>query len=620
MLTASFLLLLLAAGVESLVCPNGQQPCGSIGCYDPSTQGCTSGSTYSIQCINSCNGTCYSSAQYCYNSTKVCNNGELVCDVQNYNFLSWFQYGLTCYNSSQMKCSNKTLCANQYLCGSQCYSDYYSVCVNNETICPGSQFYAWWSNSNAQVCGPQKKCYDNSTSVCLNRNTVCAGLDAQLCGSQCYNTSSAVCTNGNVRCINSCNGTCYSNAQYCYNNTMICNNGELVCDVQRYNSIQWFPYGLSCYNSSQMKCSNKTLCINQYSCGSQCYSNYNSACVSNETICQGPRYFVWATNPNAQVCGSQKKCYDNSRSVCLNGSTVCAGLDAQLCGSQCYNTSSAVCTNGNVRCINSCNGTCYSNAQYCYNNTIICNNGELVCDVQDYSYYLERFPYGLTCYNSSRMICSNKTLCSNPYSCGSQCYSSYYSACVNNETICQGPQFYIWSSNPNAQLCGLQKKCYDNSTSVCMDSNGTLCSIGSQLCSGVCYNPRSQYCTGGNNTIYCLNNPSSSNCPPPVTVVPSLTPSTPITNVSGLCYRVQNCTTNSDCCQASVQECQCYRHNPSDVYGSCVNPSTTPVCGTGCPVQGKCRSDWDCCKYQCATVSFTDLDGQLISKKQCSPR
>ena len=110
MLTASFLLLLLAAGVESLVCPSGQQPCGSIGCYDPSTQGCTSGGTHSIQCINSCNGTCYSNAQYCHNNTKVCNNGELVCDVQNYNFLSWFQYGLTCYNSSQMKCSNNPVC------------------------------------------------------------------------------------------------------------------------------------------------------------------------------------------------------------------------------------------------------------------------------------------------------------------------------------------------------------------------------------------------------------------------------------------------------------------------------------------------------------------------------
>ena len=210
------------------------------------------------------------------------------------------------------------------------------------------------------------------------------------------------------------------------------------------------------------------------------------------------------SNPNAQVCGPQKKCYDNSTSVCLNGNTVCAGLNAQLCGSQCYNTSSAVCTKGNVRCIHSCNGTCYSTAQYCYNNTMICKNGELICDVQNYN-YMEWFPYGLRCYNSSQMKCSNKTLCAKQYSCGSQCYSDYNSACVNNETICQGPQFYIWSSNPNAQVCGSQKKCYDNSSSMCMDNNGTVCRIGSQLCSGVCYNPQSQYCIGENNSKYLLS-------------------------------------------------------------------------------------------------------------------
>ncbi|CAF1530802.1 unnamed protein product, partial [Adineta steineri] len=205
------------------------------------------------------------------------------------------------------------------------------------------------------------------------------------------------------------------------------------------------------------------------------------------------------------------------------------------------------------------------------------------------------------------------------FSCGNQCYSSYQSECVNNETICINSRYFVYDtiSQQTARVCGPQKQCYDITTDVCLDyNNGTVCAIGSQLCSGACYNPQSQYCTGGNNTIYCQSNPSSSLCSVTSTTTTTLT----TTVASSTCCTVQNCTTNSDCCQPAPLECQCYRHNATDIYGSCANPNITPICGTSCPVQSKCKQDLDCCKCQCADITFTDSNGQIVTNKQCVRR
>jgi hypothetical protein len=185
---------MLAAGVESLVCPTGQQPCGSIGCYDPTIQGC-SNTNITIKCINSCNGTCYSNSQYCYNNTKVCNNGELICNVTTNGYFSYSSLGLTCYNPSQYVCSNNTLCSSQYSCGTQCLVDYISACANNETICSGFYFwdYYYYSNRYLNVCGPQQQCYDNTTSVCLGNNDTLCPIGNQLCSGICYDPQSKYC-------------------------------------------------------------------------------------------------------------------------------------------------------------------------------------------------------------------------------------------------------------------------------------------------------------------------------------------------------------------------------------------------------------------------------------------
>ncbi|CAF1648271.1 unnamed protein product, partial [Rotaria magnacalcarata] len=186
---------------------------------------------------------------------------------------------------------------------------------------------------------------------------------------------------------------------------------------------------------------------------------------------------------------------------------------------------------------------------------------------------------------------------------------------------------YYYANNVN--LCGPQQICYDNTTSVCLGVNGTVCPVGNQLCAGICYNPQSQYCIGGNNSVYCLSNPSSSSClyTSTTTLVPTATidPTTTIATttpvvVSGSCCAVQNCTRNFDCCQRGSVECQCYRQNQADAYGSCSNLYVTPPCGNSCPVQSRCKEDSDCCRCQCAEVRFTDTDGGLYIKKQCAPR
>jgi hypothetical protein len=509
----------LAAGVESFSCPTGQQSCGSSGCYDPNIQGCANDVAI-IQCIyNSCNGTCYSDFQYCYNNTTICNNDELVCDVKYYSPFSSFTLGPTCYNSSELSCDDNTLCDPAYSCGTQCLRGFNAVCVNNETICYGFSYFSYYPYTNLYVslCGPQQLCYDNTTSVCLNGTTVCQGLNSELCGTNCFNPDTQVCANGNIQCIyNSCNDTCYPNSQYCYNNTIICNNGELVCDVEYDSLFLWFPLGPTCYNPSELICDDNTLCEPAYSCGTQCLRNFTTVCVNNETICYGFDFFSYypVTNRSISLCGPQQLCYDNTTSVCLNETTVCQGLNSELCETNCFNPDTQVCANGNIQCIyNSCNGTCYSDFQYCYNNTTICNNDELVCDVKYYSLF-SSFPFGPTCYNPSELICDDNTLCDPAYSCGTQCLRNFTTVCVNNETICYGFAYFSYYpvTNIYVGLCGPQQLCYDTSTSICLGNPSIVCPNGNQLCSGVCCNPQTQYCISGNDTIYCLNNPSSSNC------------------------------------------------------------------------------------------------------------
>lgn len=494
MWTVSFLLLVLTVSVETLVCRIGEQPCGSNGCFNPTTQRCID-ETDTIECLNSCNGTCYSNSQYCYDNTKICNNTELVCDVKNYSRI-YFPLGLACYDPSQYSCLNNRICPKEDVCGTQCLNRF-SLCVDNQTI-TCSFAVGGFNPGVIGICGPQKQCYFTTDEVCLNRATVCRRGNQRLCGTTCYNPDLQTCVNRNVQCLNSCNGTCYQSWQYCYDNTIICNRWDLVCDVKI--PVESFSVGRRCYDPSQLSCFDDKLCYTYSICGTQCMDYYFSVCVNNQTIC---RYeatresLFFGISPKMNVCGPQQQCYDEKKSVCLNGTTVCEGLDAQLCGTNCFRADRQTCINGTVQCLNSCNGTCYPNSQYCFKNATICNNSQSGCDVKTSNDFLgdngriliEFAPFGPTCYDSSVLNCLNDSLCYDAQVCGTQCLNDQYSVCVNNETICYG----FFYEHPYNKVCGPQQKCYDSSINVCL-GDGIVCPIGNQLCSGECYNPELEYC------------------------------------------------------------------------------------------------------------------------------
>lgn len=228
-----------------------------------------------------------------------------------------------------MYCSNNTLCYNLSACAGKCLTDQYSVCVENRTVCQGFNFFSYYNtNRSVKLCGSNQVCYDNTTYTCVNGTTLYPVINTRLCGSICYNPLTANCTNGVIRCINSCNDTCHSNAQYSYNNTLICNNGESVCDITQYNNFSYGRFGLTCYNSSSSVCSNNTLCDAQYACAGQCLLNSNTVCVWNRKLCSG--FYFWDHLYGYRIvnlCGPHEICYDTSTYAYANGTTVCPGIN-----------------------------------------------------------------------------------------------------------------------------------------------------------------------------------------------------------------------------------------------------------------------------------------------------
>ena len=345
---------------NSIVCSRSQTKlCGNT-CFDPTKEICINGT---VQCLNSCNGTCYSNQSYCYDNKIICNKSESVCNVTRWTASFSSGFGATCYNQSMVVCLNGGLCDRFFVCGADCL-DTFTTCVNNRTICFG--FYYW--NQNVRLCGPSETCYDTNTHTCAMNTTLCPLSRPQICGSICFDPTKEICINGTVRCLNSCNGTCYSNESYCHDNKIICNRRESVCNVSKPSISLSGLSGLTCYDPLWMFCLDSALCERQYVCGARCL-NYSSACADNVTYCEGFSYW----NQNLRLCGRNRTCYDYTSQICMMNSTVCAINQSELCGTICFDPTKQVCINGTVRCLNSCNGTCFSNSSFCYANKIICN-------------------------------------------------------------------------------------------------------------------------------------------------------------------------------------------------------------------------------------------------------
>ena len=635
MKAVGFLLLAAVVGVKSLVCPDGQLACGVVGCYDPNIQGCNDNNG-GIQCLNSCNGVCYWNNQFCYNNVTICYNDQLICDLQYYTDTDGFVSRPTCYNPSASNCYNNTLCEKYLICGTRCLNLFSEVCVNNQTVCQSDD--AYWYNTVARdsfdICGPQQQCYEKTQSVCVGDNDTICPIGNEACSGVCYNPGLQICVNGIVQCLNSCNGACYWNNQFCYNNVTICYNDQLICDLQYYTDTDGFVSRPTCYNPSASNCYNNTLCEKYLICGTRCLNLFSEVCVNNQTVCQSDDAYWYNTDArdSFDICGPQQQCYEKTQSVCVGDNDTICPIGNEACSGVCYNPGLQICVNGIVQCLNSCNGACYWNNQFCYNNVTICYNDQLICDLQYYT-DTDGFVSRPTCYNPSASNCYNNTLCEKYLICGTRCLNLFSEVCVNNQTVCQSDDAYWYNTDArdSFDICGPQQQCYEKTQSVCVGDNDTICPIGNEACFGVCYNPQLQYCARGNNTIYCINNPSDKICLTTTTQIISIsessnttvmttTTTTTTTTTMGGCCAIQNCTTDSDCCQSASLECQCYRHIQTDVYGSCVNPYTVPVCGDGCPVQVKCKFDSDCCKCQCAQVTFTGADGESVTRKQCVRR
>ena len=477
--------------------------------------------------------------------------------------------GNQCYNPSTHQCFNETVCeSNEQLCMVKYNSDHGYEQNPPYYQCYNPMNYACFNNSFCQYpsrsCNQQCIRYDE---ICVNNMTICNVTDQyynyqdgqiQLCDGECYDSAIEQCTNDTIRCIDDCSGVCYNSSSHqCFNET-VCELNEQLCMV-KYNSDHGYeqnPPYYQCYNPMNYACFNNSLCQYPSRSCDQQCIRYNEICVNNMTVCN-------VTGPYYNYQDGQ----------------------IQLCDGECYDSAIQQCTNDTIRCIDDCSGVCYNSSSHqCFNGTV-CELNEQLCMVKynsDHGY--EQNPPYYQCYNPMNYACFNNSLCQYPSrSCDQQCIR-YNEICVNNMTVCNVTS---WYHNYRA---------------------GQI-----QLCNGVCYDSAIQKCGGGHSITNLTSNSST------ITLTSTTTSiSTTTVSASSNCGSLKECTTDADCCVSGI-ECECFRHNNQE-YGSCLNPYAQPICATGCPAQGICRIDTDCCKFQCGQITVTDAYGSHVTKFQCVPR
>ena len=402
---------------SSSVCSHGQSLCGESLCYDPTTQYCNELGRI-ISCNDTCGSLCYDpSIQRCFNET-ICYIDQELCTIKYDLYGNEYTTPIyQCYNPSYEACFNNYLCDYPTRsCHQQCLLNK-QVCVNNITICNvTTDYYNYEPNQ------------------------------IKLCNGVCYDSVIEQCTNDSIRCISgNCSGLCYdSTAKQCFNGT-ICDLDEQLC-VIKYDYWDGHAYDFPeyvCYDPSYSTCLNNSLCSYPYEvCDHQCL-RYTQVCVNNVTICDlTDRYNNFAVD------------------------------EIKLCNGICYNSTSGQCIDGSIRCISgNCSGSCYNmTSERCLNGTV-CDLNEDLCLIKYNIFggyvYDPPHPY---CYDSSEYTCFNNTLCHNQYgTCNQQCLQ-YNQICVNNDTICNIPDWYDEYKPNQIKLCnGI---CYHSAIQRCI--NGIL--------------------------------------------------------------------------------------------------------------------------------------------------
>lgn len=282
-------------------------------------------------------------------------------------------------------------------------------------------------------------------------------------------------------------------------------------------------------------------------------------------------------------------------------STTCSSSQLLCGGGICYDPTIQYCTELGtiVQCAGICGNQCYNpNTQQCFNGTV-CSLNEQLCIVEYDSSngYTYNSPY-YWCYDPLYEVSFNNSLCQHPYrSCNERCLR-YNEVCVNNVTVCNVTSVYHNYELEQIQLCnGI---CFDSAVQQCVDEQVVLC----------IRDPFTQKCIDRSISYSQFLNTT--------TLSTSTISTTTKSSVLFRCCSVKQCTINADCCIRDT-EWQCFRHSNQD-YGSCLNPYIEPICAEGCPIQKQCRNDTDCCKCQCAQITVININGTLVTKKQCLPR
>ncbi|CAF3377295.1 unnamed protein product, partial [Rotaria sp. Silwood2] len=257
-------------------------------CYDSAIQKCTNGT---VQCVSNCSGVCYNS------SSNQCMNGTICSLTQRFCFVKydpWYgnQYSspyYQCYDPTYEGCFNNTLCSYpSRSCNQRCLK-YNEVCVNNVTVCNGSNWYYYYQADQIK-----------------------------LCNGMCYDSAIQKCTNGTVQCVSNCSGVCYnSSSNQCMNGTL-CSLSQRFCFV-KYDYWYGNPYNppyYQCYDPTYEACFNNTVCsYPSRSCNQRCL-RYNEVCLNNVTVCNASNGYWYYQADQIKLCNGT--CYDSAIQECVN--------------------------------------------------------------------------------------------------------------------------------------------------------------------------------------------------------------------------------------------------------------------------------------------------------------
>ncbi|UJR13234.1 hypothetical protein I4U23_000256 [Adineta vaga] len=624
-------------------------------CYDtqhPPLKHCVNGT---VQCISICSNQCYyTNSQVCLNNT-LCNIGQNICESDfDRDGRPLYKPSIYCYDPKSAKCINRALCPNIHICNGQCITGtnaYSQVCANDKrTICNVTGSYHSYQQYRFHVCNG--KCYDTTIRQCINGLITC--ID-DTCGDQCYNADIHVCINGTLcslgqdfiltkpqwqcyspqstKCLNhtlcsrdqECNRQCmpyvssYSYHQVCVNNT--------VCKFQRpYNTYVYQPDQIqlcngSCYDTQHpplKHCVNGTVqCISI--CSNQCYYTNSQVCLNN-TLC----------TIGYDICniGYQFQCYDPNYYKCFNNG-ICD--NSRVCGDVCMTGTNQVCANDQhticnmtkpynnyqINQIQLCLGVCYdSYTQLCAAaNFSICqlDPATQTCMFGNLSSLTTIIPpttlNGSSTISTSTPVSSSVSSTSSTVGINTSTASSTVSSSTtltsttSSSTLSQEEATSTTTVKPTSESAYPTTTTASTSTSFSASTNPITVSNSSTITSTL---------SSGTSTITYTTLTSTLS-------FSSSTPSTTNPSLEGSCCSIQECTTDADCCIPGI-ECQCYHHNQSYTYGSCLNPHVQPICADGCPKEGICMTDTDCCKCQCGTITVTNVNGDIATKKQCVPR